>query len=205
MDYLKIFFGLVCLIIPILFIGFKFNIFGGKHSFEITQASITQTIRETPIQLVANTITTMVFCTIDDIPQNSARKISNVILGKDEGIFIAKVKYVYGIDLLDSMTEDNVSIDDQSITIILPEPKMLYKEIDLDYEVQTKSTVWRSLVNKFTGMNVEKEMRIVFQEKAEEFAKANGLEPSKRDIINTLTPFFNKLFAEKTSKSIIFK
>jgi hypothetical protein len=147
----------------------------------------------------------MVFCTIDDIPQNSTGKISNFILGKDEGIFIAKVKYVYGIDLLNDMTEDNVSVDDQSITVILPEPKMLHKEIDLDYEVHTKSTVWRSLVNKLTGTNIEKEMRLVFQEKAEEFAKANGLEPSKQDIINTLTPFFSKLFADKTNKSIIFK
>jgi hypothetical protein len=194
------------LIIVALFLFVFLGILAGKHSFEITQASITKTIRETPIQLVTNTITTMVFCTIEDIPQNSAGKWGNVLLGKDEGIFIAKVKYIYGIDLLNSMTEDDVFIDDQSITITLPEPKMLHEPIiDLDYEVQTKSPVLRSFVNKLTGTNPEKEMRTVFKQKAEEFAKANGLEPSKKDIINTLTPFFSKLFAEKTKKSIIFK
>jgi hypothetical protein len=177
----------------------------GGYRPEITASSVSLLVRETPVQLVTNTITTMVACTIDDIPEYAADKIRNVILGKSEGVFITKVKYIYGLDLLNDMSEDDVTVEDEAIIITLPAPKLLYRDIDLNYSLYTKTSLWRVISDKFAGVDVEKEMRRVFQAKAVEFIKDNGLEPKKEEIIRNIEPFFNKIFAGRTNKKIIFK
>jgi hypothetical protein len=115
------------------------------------------------------------------------------------------VKFIYGLDLLNEFKESDVSIESDSIVISLPNPKILYHDIDLDYTLYTKTPMLRAIVDKFAGTNVEGEIRKVFQKKADEFARENGLEPTKEEIIKNIEPFFNKIFAAQTNKKIIFK
>jgi hypothetical protein len=174
-------------------------------SYQITNTTVKKILEETPVQLVTNTMLTNVICTVDDVPAFVSAKIRNMVFGKSTGIFVTKVKYVFGIDLLNELTEDDVVIDETSITITLPEPKTLYREIDLNYDVITKTPIWRSLLDAIAGVDVEKEMRKAFEAKATDFADENGLKPSKSEIIKRLEPFFNKIIGAQTDKKIIFK
>jgi hypothetical protein len=148
---------------------------------------------------------TNVICTVEDVPAFATAKIKNMILGESTGIFMTKVKYVFGLDLQKELTEDDVVVDETSITITLPEPKILYSEIDINYKVITKTPVWRSLVDSITGVDFEKEVRKIFGEKANDFAVENEMIPSKLEIINRIEPFFNKIIGAQTNKKIIFK
>ncbi|MDR1581121.1 MAG: DUF4230 domain-containing protein [Synergistaceae bacterium] len=200
----------IFIIVPItlavtLGVGACIIYFGGKPSYQITKASVTTLVKEMPVQLVTNSVTTMVYCTIEDIPEYAGSRIKRALLGGSEGVFITTVKFGYGIDLKKDMNEDNVLIDEQSIIIALPEPKILYREINLDYEVYTKQTILRAVADKVTNTDIEKELRIVFQRKADEFAEKNGLVPTKDEIIESIQPVFNKLIAYQTDKQIIFK
>jgi hypothetical protein len=176
-----------------------------KHSYQVTEASVAALVKENLVQLLTNSTTTMVVCTIEDIPEGIVAKFGKVLLGESLGIFITKVKFGYGIDLKNDMSDEDIVIDDQSITITLPSPKILYIDPDMNYEIVTKQTILRALVAKIKGMDIEKEMRKAFQQKAEEFAKENGLIPSKEEIINKIQPFFNNFIANQMGKQIIFK
>jgi hypothetical protein len=189
----------------ILFVVFLVIVFYRRASYQITNTIVKKILEETPIQLVTNTMVTNVICTVDDVPTFVSAKIRNTVFGKSTGIFITKVRYVFGLDLLNEFTEGDVIVDETSITITLPEPKTLYKEIDLNYDVITKTPIWRSLVDAIAGVDVEKEMRKVFEAKATDFAVENGLIPSKSEIIKRLEPFFNKRIDVQTNKKIIFK
>jgi ferredoxin-fold anticodon binding domain-containing protein len=196
---------IIVIIVTALLISVCFLFFRNRHSYQVTSASVTTLVREIPMKLVTNTVTTMVYCTIEDIPEGATSKIRDTILGKSEGIFIAKVKYLYGIDLKE-MGEDDVTIDQQYITVRLPDPKMIDDPIiDWNYTFQTKRPVTRAIWDVFAGVNIEKEMRSAFQTKARVFAKDNGLEPTKEEIIKILEPFFNKLIATQSDKRFVFQ
>jgi uncharacterized membrane protein len=189
---------ILLLIVVLIFIA-------NKHSYQVTKASVATLVKENLVELVTNSTTTMVVCTIDDIPEGIVSKLSNYLVGESSGIFITKVKFSYGIDLKNDMSEEDIVIDDQYITITLPSPKRLHTEIDFDYKIVTKKTIFRALIDKITGVDIEKAMRIAFLQKVDEFAKENGLEPSKEEIINKIQPFFNKFIASQMGKQIIFK
>jgi len=175
-----------------------------RRTFRVTRASIAQQVREIPIQLVTNKTTTMVYCTFDDIPEGKFPSFWD-FFGKTEGVFITKVTYLYGLDLKKDFSEENIVVGPNDITITLPEPKLLMNAPDLDYKNLTKTKVLRALVNAIANVDVEKEMRLLFQQNMERFAEENGLKPTKEEIIRNIMPYFGKILGGKTGKHIIFK
>lgn len=177
----------------------------GKHSFQVTKASVTVLLRENALELVTNKVTTMVACTLEDVADNTKGKIIDVAFGKGEGVLIAKVKYTYGIDL-EEITEDNVSIDGQTIIVTLPEPKLFDLSVDLDREYYSKTPILRAILNKFINEDPQKMIEAAFVGRARDFAQENHLEPSKSEIIERITVFFNNLLKLGNSKhKIVFK
>ena len=88
----------VIVICVIVVIGvFVYFYFGGR-SFQVTSASISQTIREIPIQLITNTTTTTIHCTVEELPESRQNWVLT-LLGGSEGILVTKVRYGYGLDL----------------------------------------------------------------------------------------------------------
>ena len=126
-SFLRIEKNLIWWIISIilLLVVFLVIIFYPKVSYQITNTTVKKLLEEMPVQLVTNTMLTNVICTVDDVPTFVSAKIRNAVFGKSTGIFITKVKYVFGLDLLNGFTESDVVIDETSITITLPEPKIL--------------------------------------------------------------------------------
>jgi len=173
---------------------------------QVTSYTVTQLVHETPIQLVTNSITTMIHCTMADLPEfGSEPSWKDSLLGSTEAIFITRVKYKYGMDLTSDFTEENVFVGPYYIEITLPEPKLLENIPDMNYTYFSKTPVLRAIMDRFTNVNVEARMREVFQQNMERFAEENGLKPTKKQIIDNIEPFFNKVFEDKTGKRIIFK
>jgi hypothetical protein len=186
-----------------------FSVNSEPRTYQITNASITSIIRETPLKLLTNTTVTMVVCTFEDLPESARESFSpkfrDFFLGKTEAFFVAKVYYDYGIDLLE-ITETNVIIGDDFITVILPEPKLLRNSVDLEsIKGYTKTTLLRSLWDTAMGREMMDELKKAFQQKAVEFAKETGLEPTKASIINNIEFFVNRIVATQTNKKVIFK
>ena len=192
---------MICVILVIVVLVY-FN-FGG-HSFQVTSASISQTIREIPIQLITNVNTTMIHCTVEDLPEARYNWVLT-LFGSSEGILVTKVRYGYGLDLKEDFDESNIQIGQDDITITLPEPKLLFNQPDLNYTIITKKTALRAIADMVSGTNTEREMRIVFQQNMERFAEENGLKPTKKEIIENIEPYFNKILGEQTGRRIIFK
>jgi hypothetical protein len=183
--------------------------FSEPRTYQITNASITSIIRETPLKLLTNTTVTMVICTFEDLPEfakeSTSPKFRDFFLGKTEAFFVAKVYYDYGIDLLE-INENNVVIGDDLITISLPEPKLLRNSVDLEsIKGYTKTTLLRSLWDTAMGREMMEELKKAFQQKAIEFAKETGLEPTKSGIIKNIESFVNRIVATQTDKKVIFK
>jgi hypothetical protein len=181
-----------------------------RTSYQITNAAITSIIRETPLRLVTNTIVTMVICTFEDLPELNtdkylSTKFRDFILGKTEALFIAKVYYDFGIDLLE-INEENISIEENFITISLPEPKLLRNSVDLEsIRDYTKTTLLRSIWDTAVGREMMSELKKAFQLKAMEFAKESGLEPTKASIIKNIELFVSRIVATQTDRKVIFK
>jgi hypothetical protein len=180
-----------------------------RITYQVTNASITSIIRETPLKLLTNTTITMVICTFDDLPESAKESLSpkfrDFLLGKTEAFFIAKVYYDYGIDLLE-IDESSVVIDGHFIVITLPEPKLLRNSVELEsIECYTKTTILRTLWDTATGRETMEELKKAFQQKAVEFAKEAGLEPTKASIIKNVESFANKVIATQTDRKVIFK
>jgi hypothetical protein len=204
------------LFLPLLFVittawaiasQFFFN--SEPRTYQITNASITSIIRETPLKLLTNTTVTMVVCTFEDLPESARESFSprfrDFLFGKTEAFFIAKVYYDFGIDLLE-ISENNVSIGDEFITITLPEPKLLRNSVDLEsIRGYTKTTLLRSIWDSAVGREMMDELKRAFQQKAVEFAKETGLEPTKAGIINNIESFTKKILNTQTDKKVIFK
>jgi hypothetical protein len=151
----------------------------------------------------------MVICTFEDLPEfareSFSPKFRDFLLGKSEAFFIAKVYYDFGIDLLE-INENNVTIGDNYITIILPEPKLLRNSVDLEsVKGYTKTTLLRNLWDTAMGREMMNELKKAFQQKAVEFAKETGLEPTKASIIKNIESFVNRIIATQTEKKVIFK
>jgi hypothetical protein len=202
-----VFLSLICIIVTAWTIVYLF--YPQKTTYQITNAAVTSIIRETPLKLVTNTTVTMVICTFEDLPESAREsfspKLRDFLFGKSEAFFIAKVYYDFGIDLLE-VNENNVNIGDDSITIILPEPKLLRNSVDLDsIRDYTKTTLLRSVWDAATGREMMGELKKAFQQKAVEFAKESGLEPTKASIIKNIESFVNKIIATQTDKKVIFK
>jgi hypothetical protein len=181
----------------------------GKNTYQVSNASITSIIRETPLKLLTNTTITMVICTFEDLPESikesSSPRVRDFFLGKTEALFIAKVYYDYGIDLLD-VNENNITVDDHYITITLPEPKLLRTSVDLEsIQCYTKTTILRSLWDTATGREIIDELKKAFQQKAEDFAKETGLEPTKRNIIKNIESFASRIITIQTDRKVIFR
>jgi hypothetical protein len=203
----NVFLSFTCIIVTAWIIVYLF--YPQKTTYQITSAAVTSIIRETPLKLVTNTTVTMVICTFEDLPESAREsfspKLRDFLFGKSEAFFIAKVYYDFGIDLLE-VNENNVSIGDDSITIILPEPKLLRNSVDLDsIKDYTKTTLLRSIWDAATGREMMDELKKAFQQKAVEFAKESGLEPTKASIIKNVESFVNKIIATQTDKKVIFK
>ena len=179
-------------------------LFMRRRTFRITRTSIAQQVREIPIQLVTNKTTTMVYCTFDDIPEGKFPSFWD-FFGKTESVLITKVTYLYGLDFKKDFGEDNIIVGPDNIIITLPEPKSIINAPDLDYKIITKTKVLRALVNSIANVDVEREMRILFQQSMERFAEENGLKPTKEEIIKNIVTYFNKIIGDKTGKHIIFK
>ena len=175
--------------------------FSKDRKFEFTGSSIEVLIRETPIQLVTNRTTTMVYCTMADLPKSWLSGFT----GTAEGILITKVRYSYGLDLKEDFSEKNIHIGDHYIEITLPEPKLLECAPDIDYTTITKTPLLLHIMNRFSSRDVEAEMRKVFQENMKRFAEENGLNPTKDAIIKIIEPYFNRILGNLTDKRIIFK
>jgi hypothetical protein len=198
----RIIFFIVAVSLLVIGVILIVNYFSGGYNFQVTKASVTGIVKEFPIQLVTNNVTTMITCDVEDVPNYAAK----TVFGTTEGVIITKVKFSYGMDLKNEFKENDVSIQDDAIVITLPDPKILYREIDFkNWKVYTKTSVLRAIVDKFSGTNVDVEFIKIIQEKADEFAQENGLAPTKETIIKSIEPFFNKIFAEQTKKKIIFR
>jgi hypothetical protein len=200
--------SLLLIISTALVVIVKFS-FSEKSSYQITNASITSVIRETPLKLLTNTTVTMVVCTFEDLPESTRESLSprfrDFFLGKTEAFFIAKVYYDFGIDLLE-INEDNVIIGDDFITITLPEPKLLRNSVDLEsIKGYTKTTLLRSMWDTAMGREMIDELKRAFQQKAADFAKETGLEPTKASIIQNIESFINRIIGTQTDKKVIFK
>ena len=186
----------------IIAVGYMFP---GKQSVQITGASIGQMIRETCIKLATHKITTMVYCTMEDIPSGKLQALRDFLIGSSEGVFITKVQYVFGLDLDNDFSENNVIVGPDDITITLPEPKLLFDPIiDMDYKIVTKTKILRAMIDGMFNVNVKDQMRLVFKQNAEQFVVENGLKPTKREIIDKIEPFFNKTLGDIIGKRIIF-
>ena len=195
---------IILLIVVIIAVGYMF--FGGRSSLrpQVTSYTVTQVVRETPIQLVTNRIITMVHCTMADLPEYEA-SWKDSLLGSTEAIFITRVEYGYGLDLKEDFSEENVIIGPYYIEIKLPEPKLLYNRPDMNYTFFRRTPLLRALADKFSNVNVEARFREVFQQNMERFAEENGFKPTKQEIIDIIGPYFNRIFADRTDKRIIFK
>jgi hypothetical protein len=55
------------------------------------------------------------------------------------------------------------------------------------------------------GREMMDELKRAFQQKAVEFAKETGLEPTKASIIKNIESFVNRIIATQTEKKVIFK
>jgi hypothetical protein len=182
---------------------------GSKNTYQVTNASITSIIRETPLKLLTNTTVTMVVCTFEDLPESAREsfspKLRDFFLGKTEAFFIAKVYYDFGIDLLE-INEGNVDIGDDTITVTLPEPKLLRNSVDLEsIKGYTKTTLLRTIWDTAVGREMMDELKKTFQQKAVEFARETGLESTKASIIKNIESFVNRIIATQTEKKVIFK
>lgn len=183
---------LIIISVPIFLI--YFIVFAeAKHSFQVTKASVTVLLRENVLELVTNKVTTMVACTLEDVSENTKAKFIDAAFGKGEGVLIAKVKYIYGIDL-EEITEDAVSIEGKIITVTLPEPKLFDLVVDFEREYYNKTPLLRAFYNKIVNEDPQEMMQAAFVDRAREFAQENHLEPSKSEIIARVAVFFNSLF-----------
>ena len=190
-------------VILLIFIVYRFFFnFNTPLVMTITQSSIVTILKETSLKLLTNTTVTMVHSKFEDLPSSLG---NIVLLGSTEGFMIAKVNYSFGINLA-KISEDSVRITDQSITITLPEPELLVCQVDTEsIEIYSKTPLTRRITDILQGRNITLEMIKAFEQRAQEFAKENGLEPTKDEIIKNIEPFFNKLIAAQANKRVIFK
>jgi hypothetical protein len=204
-DFIKDNWGEFFVIAVLIFAIWYFFFIKHRRSLQVTQSSVSILLRKTVLELVTNKLTTMVVCSFEDIAEGGTSSWWDTIVGKNEAFMIAKVKFSYGIDLLE-MSDKDVVIDDQSIIIQLPEPKIISMETDFsESKKYIKRPITRAIADTVTGKNVYEELVKVFQEKARKFASENGMMPTKNEIIKSIQPFVDGLFAPRTGKPIILK
>jgi hypothetical protein len=193
-------FGALLLIFVVLFFWWD-----AKHTMHLTGASVVEMLREVKLELVTDKITTMVSCTFEEVAENSKATLVDMAFGKGEAVLIAKVVYLYGLNL-EKITERNVdvSVEKKTITITLPEPELLQYSVDWDRTYYSKTPLLRKFYNYVVGENQQKIVEGAFLKKAKDYAKANGLEPSKSDIIARLGSHLSKILGN-TDMQIVFK
>ena len=199
--------GVLVLLILAAVVGYCYHIFTSSPlKPEVTSYTVTQVVREIPIQLVTNRVTTMVSATMADLPEHGSRlRFTDILLGTTDAVFMTRVRYSYGLDLKNDFSEKNVFVGSDDIVITLPEPKLLESAPDLNYRFFRRTPILRQIFNQFSNVNVEAQFREVFQQNMVRFAEENDLNPTKQEVIDNIGPFFNMIFEGKTDKRIVFE
>jgi len=144
--------------------------------------------------LVTEKIVTQVVVNIDK---------SHWLTGVDKALVYTTVTMYYGVDL-EKITESNLNQVDDTVYITLPEPELLDISVDLSnmQMFETRSGLVR-IGDFITGNNNSLELIGNFETSARNFAKENGLIPSREKIIMQLNNF-STIFITQTGLIIIF-
>jgi len=144
--------------------------------------------------LVTEKIVTQVVVNIDK---------SHWLTGVDKALVYTTVTMYYGVDL-EKITESNLNQVDDTVYITLPEPELLDISVDLSNMqlFETRSGLVR-IGDFVTGNNNSLELIGNFETSARNFAKENGLIPSREKIIIQLNNF-SSIFNTQTGLIVIF-
>jgi hypothetical protein len=180
-------------------------------TYQITSSSVMEMLKSEAVKkLILNETTIRVAGELKDLAVKSddysvIGGFRDLVLGEKQLFFMINVKYSFGIDL-EKITSDDVRIDEETITIVLPEPEVLENKPDYKTLGQiSKTPVLRALWDNMSGRDVTLELVTAIQDDAGTFAKQNGMNISKEECIKYLDAFFNAIISSKTNKRIIFK
>jgi hypothetical protein len=180
-------------------------------AFQITSSSVMELLKSEPVKkLILNETTIRVAGELKDLAVKSddysvRGDFRDFILGEKQLFFMINVKYSFGMNL-EKITSGDVRVDEQSITITLPEPEVLKNEPDYNTLSRiSKSSALRAIWDNVSGRDITLELATALQNDAGKFAQQNGMNFSKEECIKYLDTFFNAIISGKTDKRIIFK
>ncbi len=123
------------------------------------------------------------------------RLFSTVVLEKDDhsllfgerrGLLVADVEQFYGFDLR-KLTRDQVRREGDRLIIRLPEPELLGSSVDLaGMRTFTRQSGLSLIRDKWSGRDLEEELRREFARGATQYFADRKLIPSRSEMIETL-------------------
>ncbi len=132
------------------------------------------------------------------------RLFSTVVLEKDDhsllfgerrGLLVADVEQFYGFDLR-KLTRDDIRRDGDRLVIRLPEPEMLGSSVDLaGMRTFTRQSGLSLIRDKWSGRDLEEELRREFGRSAEKYFADRKLIPSRAEMIETLNHWAGPLLS----------
>lgn len=122
------------------------------------------------------------------------------------GQMTARLQFLFGFDLK-TLTEKDISIDDESKTITVEMPTVITLSASVDPEsitYITKATAWAKLQDIQSG-KYRKEMRKSLKGAAEKQLRENGLYPDRREMLDDLQKWANDLYTQKHAYKLVLK
>ena len=115
---------------------------------------------------------------------------SSLLLGKADGVLIAKVRFLYGIDL-SGLTKADCTQEGDTTVVAVPDPEALEFIPDLD-SVRYFSSA--SGLRRVTNTDIDKESLLARLERvAHSFVESEGLIPTRSEMLVPLNAFAEAL------------
>lgn len=145
--------------------------------------------------LVTDRVVTQVVVTIDN---------THWLTGVDKALLYTVVTIYYGVDL-EKITQENISENNDTVWVTIPEPELLDISVDLEgiQIFESRSGLIR-LIDVVKGENKVLSLLADFQLAARVLAEQQDLFPSREKMLIKLNSFA-PLFSEKIGKTLIFQ
>jgi hypothetical protein len=189
-------FSALFLAIAVLGAGVYLLFFLPSHSKPTIEATLSFLRSEKVMYIVTRKVSTQVVVTRDHSYWHS----------DFHGQMTAKLQFLFGFDLK-TLTEEDISIDPANKTINVQMPEVIALSVSIDpgsITYITKATLWAKLQDMQSD-KYRKEMKQSIKGEAEKQLRENGLYPDRREMLDDLQQWANKLYAQKHAYRLVLK